>query len=110
MPPTVDVDVVDRAILARVLRRVLEDPLAEPLDSAVERLRSGAGQGLVYRLFGDARSRGEHVPWSAILKILQATREGRPDGWRHPDREVLAYRSGVLRELPGGLAARGASR
>jgi hypothetical protein len=85
---------------------VLEDPHAEPLDSAVERLRSGAGQGLgVYRVLGHARSRGEHVPWSAILKIVPAARGGRSDGWSHADREVLAYRSGILRELPGGLAA-----
>jgi hypothetical protein len=106
MRPAVDVDVVDRAALTRVLRRVLEDPHAEPLDSAVERLRSGAGQGLgVYRVLGHARSRGGHAPWSAILKIVPAAREGPPDGWSHADREVLAYRSGILRELPGGLAA-----
>jgi hypothetical protein len=106
MRSTVDVDVVDRAVLAQVLRRVLEDPHAEPLDSAVERLRSGDGQGLgVYRVLGHARSRGEHVPWSAILKIIPGAREGPPDAWGHADREVHAYRSGVLRELPGGLAA-----
>lgn len=106
MRPAVDVDVVDRAVLVRVLRRALEDPHAEPLDDAVERLRSGAGQGLgVYRVFGHARSRGERVPWSAILKVLPAARGGAPDGWSHADREVLAYRSGVLRELAGGLAA-----
>jgi hypothetical protein len=106
MRPAVDMDVVDRAVVARVLRRLLEDPHAEPLDTAVERLRSGAGQGLgVYRVLGHARSRGEHVPWSAILKLIPAAGQVPAHAWDHADREVLAYRSGILRNLPGGLAA-----
>lgn len=106
MRAAVDSDVIDRTVLSQVLRRELQDPHAEPLDSSVERLRSGAGQGLgVYRLFGHAHSRGKRMPWSAILKMIPAAGQGPAHEWDHADREVLAYRSGILRNLPGGLAA-----
>ena len=59
----------------------------------------------MYRLFGHAHSRGKRVPWSAILKLIPAAGRGPAHAWGHADREVLAYRSGILRNLSGGLAA-----
>jgi hypothetical protein len=101
-----DADVIDRTVLSQVLQRELQDPHAEPLDSSLARLRSGAGQGLgVYRLFGHAHACGKRVPWSVILKIVPAAGQGPVHAWGHADREVLAYRSGILRNLPGRLAA-----
>jgi hypothetical protein len=51
-------------------------------------------------------TRERRVPWSAVLKVLG--RSGNDDderGWDYWRREALAYRSGLLAQLPGGLAA-----
>ena len=62
--------------------------------------REGLG---VYRFSGRARVQGQDVPWSMILKIIRPSRD-EPSSYAGK-REVLAYRSGFLDDLPGGLAA-----
>ena len=61
----------------------------------------------MYRFDGTASHEGETVRWSAVLKVLG--RSGNDDederGWDYWRREALAYRSGLLAQLPGGLAA-----
>jgi len=54
------------------------------------------------RCTGTARAGGELVPWSLVLKIVRPPPGAGDDGW---DREACAYRSGLLADLPGGLAA-----
>ena len=61
----------------------------------------------VLRVDGTAEVGGRVVPWSAVLKIVEPPAPAErlaqdPFGWQ---REVLAYRSGLLRRLPGDLAA-----
>jgi hypothetical protein len=60
----------------------------------------------VYRFDGTASQEGETVPWSAVLKVLgRAGNDDDERGWDYWRREALAYRSGLLAQLPGGLAA-----
>lgn len=72
----------------------------------------------VYRLSGVARSDGASHPWSVVLKIVRnpAGLEVAPGYVLPPDdfppthfsywkREALAYQSGVLDDLPRGIAA-----
>ena len=61
----------------------------------------------LYRFSGDAQAGGETIPWTLILKIAQAPPgDGdHPQGVRYWKREALAYQSGLLSDLPGGLAA-----
>jgi hypothetical protein len=49
----------------------------------------------VYRVAGSADDAGRSVPWSAVLKVIHTAQAG--DALR----EVAAYRSGLLVDLPG---------
>jgi hypothetical protein len=59
--------------------------------------------GGVYRFEGTARDRDVAVPWSLILKVVDQSGERAVTD--DAVREVLAYESGLLSDLPGGLAA-----
>ena len=60
----------------------------------------------LYRFSGDAESAGEVLPWTLILKIAQAAPDHEdPQGVWYWKREALAYGSGLLDDLPGGMAA-----
>jgi hypothetical protein len=59
--------------------------------------------GGVYRVEGTARDRNGAVPWSLILKIVCGSEASVVTN--DAVREVLAYQSGLLSDLPGGLAA-----
>ena len=54
------------------------------------------------RCSGTAHAGGDPLPWSLVLKILRPPPGAGDDGW---DREARAYHSGLLVDLPGGLAA-----
>lgn len=54
----------------------------------------------VYRIAGDGDANGESVPWSVVLKVVHT-----PPG-SETLREVAAYRSGLLSDLPGIRAPR----
>lgn len=63
-------------------------------------------QGGVYRFIGSGHDQGESVEWSLILKAIRPTLgSDDPSGWAYWKREVLAYQSGLLDNLPGGLVA-----
>lgn len=71
----------------------------------------GGATGGIFRLGGTAADAGRERPWSAILKVispaawLEMTAE-QPGAPSHPlywKREVLAYESGWLEHLPGGV-------
>jgi hypothetical protein len=59
----------------------------------------------VYRFSGSGAAAGEILPWTLILKIIRATPGNRhaPHSVRYWKREPLAYQSGLLGDLPGGL-------
>lgn len=114
---------LDRDDVIGPVRRALGDAAAEVIDWRDEPLaytnRTPVSDG-VYRVAGHARTRGGARPWSLILKIAHSP-AGRswPDGRRVPEgwgadpahtqywrREALAYRSGLLDDLPGVVAPR----
>jgi len=98
---------IDEAALTPLVQRALNRPTAVVLTWTCETFHGGAGTGnAVYRFAGQARDQGETVPWSLILKVLQAD-PSRADP-AHPEwwcREAEAYRSNTLARLPAGLAA-----
>jgi hypothetical protein len=101
---------VDRSELARIVGQSLGREAIEVDDWDLRRIHGGVGEGGtgVYRLAGTARGPGGEHPWSLVLKVLRAPDTGAPfvskpsEGW---DREVRTYRSGLLDDLPPGLAA-----
>jgi Phosphotransferase enzyme family len=61
------------------------------------------GRG-VYRFSGEARVGRDKKSWSLILKVLGRVRgvgSDDPVAWDYWQREILAYRSGLLDDLPG---------
>jgi hypothetical protein len=100
-------DGLDAAALTPVVRRALGRRTAVPLTWRWGELpyASYLPARRLIRLDGTADVRGEPVPWSAVIKIVAPPPPGGaapPPAW---DREVRAYRSGLLRRLPGGLVA-----
>ncbi len=113
---------LNRDILTPPVRRALADDAAKIVDWRHEPLgytvRTPVAGG-VYRLTGHADARGAVHPWSLVLKICRSPAgrtwpDGRiaPPGWgmspthsQYWRREALAYRSGLLDALPGGLVA-----
>jgi len=62
--------------------------------------------GGVFKVTGHSGSGDTGVERSAILKILKARNRGdNPHDWNYWKREALAYQSGLLENLPGGLKA-----
>lgn len=96
---------VDRSTLTPLVSQALDSDAITLLDWQVAPYGGGAGR-CVYRFVGRATDRGKVVPWSLILKAVRAP-EGEVDPSASPywKREMLAYQSGLLADLPGGLAA-----
>ncbi len=62
--------------------------------------------GGIYHVQGRARDGDHDLLWSVILKILPETAaHAMPAGVRYWRREALCYASGLLDDLPGGVAA-----
>ena len=96
---------VDQATLTPLVRHALGSDTVALVDWQVAPHGGGAGQ-CVYRFAGSAEDQGQTVPWSLILKVVRA-QEGEADPAAHQywKREMLAYQSGLLADLPAGLAA-----
>ena len=101
---------IDRATIAGVVRSAL-GAAAELVDWRVQAINPGMGSatGAMYRVTGGALVDRQHVPWSSILKVLSLTASSfnpaspevdHPLYW---EREALAYQSGLLADLPGGI-------
>jgi hypothetical protein len=106
--------------LTPVVRRALGSPTAEVAEWTAWPLGGGVGvsSGGVYRVEGTCVGRDGRRPWATVLKVLrQPADTGRsvgphasidsgdlshPNYWR---REALAYGSGYLERLAGGLQA-----
>jgi hypothetical protein len=111
-----------KAELTEVVRKVLGSKAAEVTVWHIDEVASeyvagapmGAATGGVYRISGSAldRVRGEaEIAWAVVLKIVSFGTPGSQAEFRdesHPlywEREALAYRSGLLDNLPGGVRA-----
>lgn len=109
----VDLPGLERVGVAHIARQALGSQTADLEEWRVEVVGAGMGAatGGIYRVTGRARDRGLGVPWSAMLKVVSL---GTPGGQvasedeAHPlywKREALAYASGLLDDLPGGVRA-----
>ncbi len=119
------VDSADPELITDVARRALQSYTAQPLAwecvpiSYVANPMAAIASRGIYRVGGTARDQDRTVPWSAILKEMHspagfilpngmavteemAADQGNFGYWK---RELLAYRSGLLDDLPGGIAA-----
>jgi hypothetical protein len=77
----------------------------QQLSAGGSRIAGGLG---VYRVSGTARDNEGDSRWSLILKIVGGGTEAAsndPAVWNYWKREVLVNQSGLLNDLPGGLAA-----
>ncbi len=101
---------IDSATLTPLVRQALDSDAVEVVDWSCQQFRGDAGWGSglwgVYRFSGEAQDHGQATPWSLILKTA-AARPDRddPSDSHYWKREVLAYQSGLLDDLPGELAA-----
>lgn len=98
---------VDAATLTPMVRELLNEPGAVVAGEwSCRPLGGGAGEGLgLYRVTGSARVSGASRPWALVVKICAAAAGAEPEAWDYPARERLAYGSGLLSLLPGGLGA-----
>ena len=101
---------VDQATLTPLVHQALGSTSVELSDWRVESLHGGAGNvmGLsgVYRFAGSGSDQGKPVAWSLVLKVVNRPASAEePSAWFYWKREVLAYQSGLLADLPGGVVA-----
>src|SRR5687767_15160996 len=97
---------MDAATLAPMVRDLLDESEAVVMGEwSCHPLGGGAGEGIgLYRVSGSARVRGATHPWALVVKVSAATDGADPGAWDYPAREGLAYGSGLLAALPGGLS------
>jgi hypothetical protein len=110
-----DTGPIDPAVLKRVVSQALGSPEAQIDLDSWQAQPATAGRGAatagIYRVSGIARERDMPREWSIMLKLIRpgaaawnpAAREmDHPTYWK---REVLAYQTGLLESLPGGVTA-----
>jgi hypothetical protein len=92
--------------LAVPVRRLLGDGAVVQTWTS-RRLTGGTSDALgVWRVSGDAITGGQVLSWSLILKGWRVPPAGvSPSSMNWPLREAALYRSGLLNDLPDGLAA-----
>src|SRR5918993_5745252 len=98
---------VNTAMLEPMVRDLLREPTAAVAEEWSYRpLGGGATDGLgLYRVSGSGRAGGVSHPWALVVKMSAAADGADPGAWDYPAREGLAYGSGLLAALPGGLAS-----
>lgn len=104
---------VERPEITRIARLALGSRSAEPAEWHVEVVSGGMGPvtGGVYRVAGRALESEQDVRWSAIVKVVSLRSVGAQASFLDPNhalywkREALAYTSGLLNDLPGGITA-----
>ena len=106
-----DLSAIDQATLTTVVRKMLDSETVIISQWDYKRLSGGAGDvgdilSAVYRFTGRAQDQSRYIDWSLILKVVGTTAaEDDPTHSRWWQREILAYKSGHLVELPGGLTS-----
>jgi hypothetical protein len=98
---------INQVTLTPLVRSALNSETIEIATWSYEQLHGGVGAGTaVYRFAGQGSNQGQTVPWSLILKVLQPLADNSNiSDWNYYKREVEAYRSGWLADLPGSLTA-----
>lgn len=98
---------IDHSTLTPLVRQALGSETAEVIGWDYQQIHGGGGMiSSIYRLSGDGRDQRKTVPWSLILKMIRFVPDrDDPSGWGYWKREVLAYQSGLLDDLPCGLVA-----
>ena len=102
---------IDESTLAPVLRQALNRESIKIDNWTVSRVYGGAGDvgavlSGVFRFAGQAHDQVALLDWSLILKVVGTTAaDDDPSEHRYWKREVLAYQSERLVDLPGNLAA-----
>lgn len=99
--------------LQPIVRQVLNHPTAEVIDWQLQRMGGGvsefSGRSFgTFRVSGTARADSQELPWSAVTKVFGPSDHPELNDANHPGywkREVLAYQSGLLWQLPGGVTA-----
>jgi hypothetical protein len=107
MDTAVWLQAMDRERLTGPVRRALGSDTAEVVDWVWRPIRFrllAPHTGGVYRVQGTARDGDKTVSWSLVLKLVAAGVE-RPSHHAYWQREALLYQSGLLDDLPDGLAA-----
>jgi len=106
IPPNPKLKTIDSVMLNPLVRQSLDRGETEVIDWKYETLHGGSFNSEIYRFSGNARHRGEVLPWSLILKIIHSPNgEDDPNSLGYCKREALAYQSGLLDELPGIICA-----
>ena len=98
---------IDPKLLTEVVQRAIGQEIDEIFDWGIDPLSGGwEATTSIYHLTGSARERDVTVDWQLVLKIVRSTPE-RTDHthWNYWAREPLAYRSGILSDLPDGIVA-----
>jgi hypothetical protein len=98
---------LDTAMLEPMVRALLGEPAAVVTEEwSCRPLGGGASEGLgLYRVAGSARVGAASHPWALVCKVCEATDRASARTWNYSAREGLAYGSGLLAVLPGGLSA-----
>jgi hypothetical protein len=101
--------------LTRIARAAVRSDAVEVTEWRWEPLRASLGIATagLYRVHGAVRGRGgTALGWAAVPKVVRPPSGTRHDAvardphhWAYWKREPLAYGSGLLADLPGGLAA-----
>lgn len=114
MEDAVAPDLIDRDTLSPIVRQLLSSDTAEVADWEIHPLGYSIvnpATGALFRVVGTTTNGGRTRPWSLVLKGVRDlsgsahtpfTDPGHPSYWR---REALAYWSGLLDDIPGGLVA-----
>jgi hypothetical protein len=99
-------DVINQATLTPLVRSALNSETVQVINWDFEQLHGGAGSGnAIYCFTGQGRDQEQKMPWSLILKTVYPEGDNTDiSAWDYYKREVDAYRSGWLDDLPGGLA------
>ncbi len=101
-------DRIDRHLLAPVVRRALACPdvRVTQWDCLLVKGDPTPPKGMICRVFGSVLRRGQPVPWSVFLKVPEPPL-AHPDVLRREPfhRELLLHQSGILDDLPDGIAA-----
>ena len=104
---------VDATTLAPFVRQALRNDAAETISWKSKALSGGYASETVggygtYRFEGTAHVKEETLSWSLVLKVLGKTPQvgsDNPHDWNYWKREILAYQSGLLSDLPGQFSA-----
>lgn len=104
---------VGQTTLTPLVRQALDNETIEVIDWSYQLIQGGFADQTVgghgtYRFAGQAQAGEQRLTWSLILKVLgksHNTGSDDPADWNYWKREILAYQSGLLDNLPGGLSA-----